>query len=146
MGLCSSVAAKKGVVAGLVIAIAAAIALMVLVAGAAPPASAGGCGSTVKSALSGAAINGVTPEGEAVADQSQYLCGGDTILTVQVEDVNLPDGTVLGVSLSFKPLGNITLSRGEGELTVNLGSYAVTRDEVRVNNGDTTILAGRNFS
>lgn len=105
MGLYSSVAAKKGAIAGLVIALAAAIALMALVSGAAPPASAGGCGSTVKSALSGATINGVTPEGEAVADQSQYLCGGDTILTVQVEDVNLPDGTVLGVSLSFKPLG-----------------------------------------
>ncbi len=107
--------------------------------------TAGGCGTTVKEILSGPAINGVVPEGEARADESRFLCGGNTILTVQVKKVNLPDGTVLGVSLDFFPLGTITLSRGEGTLVTNLGHFAVSNDEVRVTNNGTTILIGPFF-
>ncbi len=111
----------------------------------AAPVTAGGCGTTVKETLSGPAINGVVPEGEARADESRFLCGGDTILTVQVKKVNLPDGTVLGVTLDFQSIGTITLSRGEGTLSVNLGHFAVSNDEVAVYNGTTQILIGSYF-
>ncbi len=109
------------------------------------PAAAGGCGTTVKETLSGPAIGGVVPEGEARADESRFLCGGDTILTVQVKKVNLPDGTVLGVTLDFQSIGTITLSRGEGTMSVNLGHFAVRNDEVAVYNGATQILIGAYF-
>ena len=99
----------------------------------------------MKEILSGPAINGVVPEGEAIADESRFLCGGDTILTVRIKKVNLADGTVLGASLDFEPLGTIALSRGEGTLTANLGRSAVSNDEVRVNQGDTVILIGPFF-
>src|SRR5689334_2027480 len=78
-------------------------------------------GGTLKETLSGVAIGGVVPEGQALADESQFAGGGSTILTVQVKKVNLPDGTVLPVSLDFTPVGSITLSKGEGTLRASLG-------------------------
>jgi hypothetical protein len=102
-------------------------------------------GGTVKEILSGPAINGVTPEGLAIADQSRFSSGGSTILTVQVKKVSLRDGTVLGVTLDFTPVGSITLAGGEGSMTANLGHFAVSRDQVRVKNGDTQILIGGFF-
>ena len=60
-------------------------------------AASGGGGGTASEALTGAAIGGVVPQGQALADQSQFLAGGATTLTVSVRNVNLPDGTVLGV-------------------------------------------------
>ena len=102
-------------------------------------------GGTVKETLTGPAIGGVAPEGQALADQSQFLSGGSTILTVQVRKVNLPDGTVLSVSLDFTPVGSITVSRGEGTMQANLGHFAVSRDQVRVRNNTVTILSGGFF-
>jgi hypothetical protein len=102
-------------------------------------------GGTVKEQLSGPAINGVTPQGLATADQSQFSSGGSTILTVQVKNVNLRDGTVLGVTLDFTPVGSITLAGGQGSMTANLGHFAVSRDQVRVNDRNTTILIGGFF-
>jgi hypothetical protein len=114
-----------------------------------PSVQAAGSGGTAKETLTGPAINGVVPEGQALADMSQFLTGGDTIMTVQVKKVNLPDGTVLAVTLDFTPIGNITLSRNEGTLVKNLGHFGVSRDQVRVYNGtDTTgtpILSGGFF-
>ena len=128
--------------------IAAACALLALVttaAGPAAPASAGGCGPTVKTTLSGPAFNGVVPQGQAQADESQYLCGGDTIMTVQVKNVNLPDGTVVNVILDFAPKGTLTLNKQQGTMRVNLGHFALGHDEVRVSYGGTVILDGWNF-
>jgi hypothetical protein len=102
-------------------------------------------GGTVKEVLSGPAINGVVPEGLASADQSRFSSGGSTILTVQVKKVNLRDGTVLGVTLDFTPIGSITLVGGQGSLTANLGHFGVSRDQVRVKNGDAVILQGGFF-
>lgn len=102
-------------------------------------------GGTVKETLSGPAIDGVVPEGLAIADQSNFSRGGSTILTVQVKKVNLRDGTVLGVTLDFTPVGSITLSGGQGSMTADLGHFAVSRDQVRVKNGDTQILIGGFF-
>lgn len=83
-------------------------------------------GGTLKERLTGAAIIGVVPEGQALADESRFPSGGDTSLTVQVKKVNLADGTILGVSIDFKPLGSITLTQGAGTLTVNLGRARCT--------------------
>ena len=102
-------------------------------------------GTTLKETLSGPAIGGVTPRGLATADESNFSTGGSTILTVQVRDVNLPDGTVLGVTLDFTPVGSITLAGRQGTMTANLGHFGVSRDQVRVKNGDTQILIGGFF-
>ena len=102
-------------------------------------------GRTLKETLSGPAIDGVTPRGLATADESNFSSGGSTILTVQVRDVNLPDGTVLGVTLDFTPVGSIRLAGRQGTMTANLGHFGVSRDQVRVKNGDAQILIGGFF-
>jgi len=104
----------------------------------------GGCGSA-KETLTGAAINGVTPSGEAVADMSKFCSGGSTSLTVNVRNVNLADGVALQVTIDFKPIGTIVLSGGSGRLVTSLGHFAVSFDQVRVKNGDATILQGGSF-
>jgi hypothetical protein len=102
-------------------------------------------GGTVKETLTGPAVGGVVPEGQALADQSQYLSGGSTILTVQIKKVSLPDGTVLPVSLDFTTVGSITLSKGEGTMRASLGHFAVSHDQVRVANNGVTVLSGGFF-
>lgn len=102
-----------------------------------PPASAPpGCATypRVTEPLSGPAINGATPGGSATADQTHDSgCGGFSLLTAQVNNVNLPDGTVLWVTLDFKAVGEITLSHGSGTMaTYNMGNFAVSMDAVRI--------------
>jgi Putative Ig domain/Abnormal spindle-like microcephaly-assoc'd, ASPM-SPD-2-Hydin len=96
-----------------------------------------GCqtGGTLQEALSGPAFNGQTPSGQAAADETQFSgCGGFSILSVQVNNVNLPDGTQLWVTLDFKAVGMITLSGGTGTMAnYNMGDFGVSRDQVRVN-------------
>ena len=102
-----------------------------------PPPSPSGCqtGGTLKEALGGSAFNGQTPRGQAQADESRFSgCGGFSLLSVQVSNVNLPDGTVLWVTLDFSPVGTITLRGGSGSMpTYNMGRFGVSRDQVRVN-------------
>src|SRR2546423_1589211 len=103
-------------------------------------------GNNVKEALTGPAIGGVVPEGQALADQSKFLSGGSTTLTVQIKNVNLPDGTALTITLDFSPVGTITLSGQQGTLVTSLGHFAVSRDQVRVNTSNgATILSGGYF-
>jgi hypothetical protein len=101
-----------------------------------PPASPPGCqsGGRLTEPLSGPAINGQVPNGEAQADESQLTtCGGFTILTTRVDHVNLPNGTVLWVSLDFKPVGTITLNGGSGAMKpYNLGRFGVSFSHIRV--------------
>ena len=102
-----------------------------------PPApSPSGCqtGGTLKEALSGSALGGQTPSGQATADESKFSgCGGFSLLSAQVKNVGLPDGTVLWVTLDFKPVGTITLRGGTGTMaTYDMGRFGVSRDAVRV--------------
>lgn len=76
------------------------------------------------------------------ADMSQFQAGGSTIHTVHVKKVNLPDGTSLTVALSFTPIGSMTLNRGEGSLSADLGHCGVSRDAVEVRNGAAVVLKG----
>jgi hypothetical protein len=101
-----------------------------------PPPTPPGCqtGGTKRETLSGSAINGRTPSGVATADMTRFSgCGGFSLLSVSVSNVNLPDGTVLWVTLDFGPVGTITLRGGSGTMaTYNLGFFGVSRDAVRV--------------
>jgi hypothetical protein len=127
------------------------------ITGASPPApSPRGCqtGGKLKEALTGPAINGQTPTGTALADETQFSgCGGFSILSISVKKVNLPDGTQLWATLDGLPVGTITLSHGSGSMTpYNLGHFAVSMDQVHVFNSfpDTPpfqqILSGGSFS
>jgi hypothetical protein len=60
-------------------------------------------------------------------------CGGFSLLSAQVKNVNLPDGSVLWVTLDFKPVGTITLRAGSGTMpTYNMGRFGASNDDVRV--------------
>src|SRR5262249_7111037 len=94
-----------------------------------PPPTPPGCqtGGTLTETLSGPAFNGQTPSGQAVADESQFSgCGGFSILSVQISNVNLPDGTQLWVTLDFGAVGTITLRGGSGTMApYNMGRFGV---------------------
>src|SRR6266571_7956365 len=95
--------------------------------------------------LSGPAINGVVPTGDAKVDQSK-LPAEPLTLDVRVRNVNLPDGTVLSVVLTdcgASPVGTITLSRLEGQLRTTVPGCQVGRQSaIHVNSGSTRILSG----
>ena len=103
----------------------------------------------LKTRLTGAAIDGKTPEGSA---EFRADSRGRTRLEVEVEHVNLKAATVLQVSLQHgattTPIGTITLDalgNGELELASQDGDTvpAVQKgDMVTVSNTGTPILAG----
>jgi Putative Ig domain/Abnormal spindle-like microcephaly-assoc'd, ASPM-SPD-2-Hydin len=102
-----------------------------------PPAPAPrGCqtGKILKEPLSGPSFNGQTPSGTATMDERKFSgCGGFSILSVSVKNVNLPDGTQIWVTLDFNPVGLITLSHGSGSMAPNnMGDFGVSRDQIRV--------------
>ena len=101
-----------------------------------PPPSPPGCqtGGVLKEPLSGPSFNGKTPSGQASADETKFSgCGGFSLLSVQVKDVNLADGSVLWVTLDFQPVGTITLRGGSGTMpTNNMGRFGVSNDDIRV--------------
>jgi len=121
-----------------------------------PPPTPPGCqtGGVLKEALSGPSFNGSTPSGRATADETQFSgCGGFSTLTVQVSNVNLPDGTRLWVTLDFGPVGFITLRGGSGTMArYNMGDFGVSRDQIRVQSalpdvpGAQQILIGGSFT
>jgi hypothetical protein len=121
-----------------------------------PPPSSDGCRTVgkLKESLSGPTFNGQTPSGTAIADETRLsTCGGGfSILTAQVSNVNLPDGTQLWVTLDFGPVGIITLSHGSGSMApYNMGPFSVSMDAVRIYsslpdvNGAQQILIGGSF-
>jgi hypothetical protein len=102
-----------------------------------PPPTPPGCqtGGVLREPLTGSAFNGRTPSGQATSDETRFSgCGGFSLLSVQVSNVNLPDGTQLWVTLDFGAVGFITLHGGAGTMaTYNMGDFAVSRDQIRVN-------------
>lgn len=100
-----------------------------------PAPAPNGCqtGGTVREPLSGAAIGGRTPSGQASADESQFSgCGGFTKLTVSVKDVGLPDGTRLWVTLDFGAVGTITLRSGTGTMATFVLQHGLSFDHVAI--------------
>ncbi|HEV8634649.1 MAG TPA: hypothetical protein VG370_10495 [Chloroflexota bacterium] len=101
---------------------------------------------SLQTTLSGPAIGGVVPQGDAKVDQSK-LPSQPATLDARVKNVNRPDGTVLTVVLtdcSSAPEMRITLSRGEGQLhaTLPLGCQIGRTSSILVNEGATTLLSG----
>ncbi|MDQ1428770.1 MAG: trimeric autotransporter adhesin [Acidimicrobiaceae bacterium] len=96
-----------------------------------------------KEPLSGAAIAGTTPTGQAIADESQLTaCGGFTILTVSVSNVKLGNGTVLWVYYGGGAVGTITLNGGSGSIKpYNLGGQFPTFVSVSVIAGPPPIVS-----
>jgi hypothetical protein len=93
------------------------------------PSPGGACQpyGTFTDSLSGPAINGQTPSGVGTADETKLSgCGGFALLTIRVNNVNLPDGTVLWVEFDGLAVGEITLSGGSGTMPqYNLGDFSV---------------------
>ena len=80
-------------------------------------ANAAGAETRLRAQLAGAAINGVVPKG-----QSEFRARtASTQFKVQVEDVNLADGSTLNVLLNNNPIGQITLALRRGSLQLNTG-------------------------
>src|SRR4051812_42570017 len=69
--------------------------------------------------LVGTPINGVTPSGSARVDQSKLPQTPGT-LTVEVKNVNLPDGTALAIELDGMAVGTINLVRGQGKVSTTI--------------------------
>jgi hypothetical protein len=88
--------------------------------------------------LSGPAIGGVTPSGKAVLDQPS-LPGK---LHCEVKGVNLPNSTVLSVSLGGYIAGNITLNQGNGKMDA-LVPFQFRNGAVEILSGSTTVMSGR---
>ncbi|HST46259.1 choice-of-anchor D domain-containing protein [Jatrophihabitans sp.] len=121
-----------------------------------PAPTPSGCqtGGKLKENLSGPSFNGRTPSGTANADESKFSgCGGFSLLSVNVSNVNLADGTQLWVTLDFGPVGVITLKSRTGTMpTYNMGQFGVSRDQIRVysslpdNGAFQQILIGGSFT
>jgi len=96
--------------------------------------------------LTGPAIVGVTPEGEAKVDQSKYPSVPPR-LDVRVKDVNLPDGTTLFVGvgceyhscLDYRKAGTFTLNRREGSFSGSLQVQVGRQTSIMVSTADGTV-------
>src|SRR3954453_16530102 len=104
---------------------------------ASPPApTPAGCqtGGVKKETLSGPTFSTRAQSGSATADMTKFSgCGGFSTLTVSFNNVNLPDGTKLWVTLDFGAVGTITLRGRSGTMALyNMGRFGVSRDAVRV--------------
>jgi hypothetical protein len=105
--------------------------------------------SSSNAALSGPAIAGRTPTGQAVGDQSTLTaCGGYVTITANVKDVNLPNGTVLWVTMG-RPIGTITISNGSGSMKpyvlnsdLRKKSIAIYRQPPQLAFNQTPLLSG----
>ncbi len=103
----------------------------------------------LRTKLAGGAIQGKTPEGNA---EFRMDAKGRTSFSVEVENVNLPAGTVLDVQLThgvtLTVVGQITLNAfGEGELELRSQDgdtvpAVVKGDMVAVLNAGSPILSG----
>jgi hypothetical protein len=96
--------------------------------------------------LTGPAIGGVTPEGDAKVDQSKYPSVPPR-LEVRVKNVNLADGTTLFVGvgceyhscLDYRKAGTFTLSRLAGSFSASLKIQVGRQTSITVSTADGTV-------
>ena len=96
--------------------------------------------------LTGPAIDGITPEGDAKVDQSKYP-EVPPRLDVRVKNVNLPGGTTLFVGvgceyhscLDYRKAGTFTLSRREGSFSGSLQIQVGRQTSIMVSTADGTV-------
>lgn len=97
----------------------------------------------IQTRLAGGPLNGVAPSGN-----SRFRAkGGHSNFSVEVEDVNLPDGTVLTVTINGSAAGSIRLALRGGEIDVNTKDgdsvpQAKAGDTVTVTGPSGAILSG----
>ena len=127
-------------------AVACVVLCMALAAFVASPAFAGGAETTTSTVLSGAAIGGMTPSGRA---DFVRKANNNRKLEVEVEDVNLPAGTLLNVLVDGTKIGTITLDSlhaGQIELETENGQVVPPINTgtrvVVTNQSGATIVAG----
>jgi hypothetical protein len=96
--------------------------------------------------LTGSAINGVVPTGQAEVNQCDLPKQFGT-LTVNVQSVNLPNGTKLTVNYGGLAagqgvnLGSFKLSGQSGKFSARLGTQAGANDNIAVMQGSVVILS-----
>jgi len=96
--------------------------------------------------LTGPAIGGVVPAGQAQVNQC-HLPRQFGTLTVDVQSVNLPDGTQLAVNYGGISagqgvnLGSFTLSKQSGKFSARLGTQAGANDNIAVMQGSVIVLS-----
>jgi hypothetical protein len=96
--------------------------------------------------LTGPAIGGVTPEGDAKVDQSKYPSEPPR-LEVRVKNVNLVDGTTLFVGvgceyhscLDYRKAGTFTLTNREGSFSGSLQIQVGRQTSIMVSTADGTV-------
>jgi hypothetical protein len=109
-----------------------------------PSPTPAGVEAEIEIKLAGAAINGVTPEGDANLERESE----GTHLRVRVDRVNLADGTVLNVLVDSIKIGTLTLDRQRGEIRLRTDRGQpvppiVNGTTVTVTNqANTTLLSG----
>jgi hypothetical protein len=101
--------------------------------------------SVIATDLTGPAIGGEVPRGDAEVDQSALPTPGT--LDVRVKNVNLPDGTVLDIYITdcgAAPVGTITLDGGKGRVRLTLPAQCQVghNSSIFLKLGDATILEG----
>jgi hypothetical protein len=94
----------------------------------------GGQPNSASAQMTGAAIGGKTPSGQAVLDESRVTtCGGYSILNASINGVNLPDGTVMWFYFDSRLVGHVALVNGSAKMPpYNLGDYLSRKDAVSV--------------
>jgi hypothetical protein len=96
--------------------------------------------------LTGPAIGGVTPEGDAKVDQSKYPSVPPR-LDVRVKNVNLPDGTTLFVGvgceyhscIDYRKAGTFTLTSRQGSFSGSLQIEVGRQTSIMVSTADGTV-------
>jgi Putative Ig domain/Cep192 domain 4 len=94
----------------------------------------GGQPNSVSASMSGPAIGGRTPSGQAVLDESRVTtCGGYSILNASINGVNLPSGTPMWFYFDSRLVGEVALVNGSAKMPpYNLGDYLSRKDAVSV--------------
>lgn len=99
----------------------------------------------LRAELMGHEVDGVMPQGEA--DWRMLDDARGNRLKVDVEDINLPDGTVLDVLACGTGIGEVLLEDGEGDIDIreergDKVPMCEVNDEVSVMHASSTILFG----
>jgi hypothetical protein len=94
----------------------------------------GGQPNSVSASMTGPAIGGKTPSGQAILDESRITtCGGYSILNASINGVNLPDGTPMWFYFDGRLVGEVALVNGSAKMPpYNLGDYLSRKDTVSV--------------
>lgn len=114
------------------------------------PAQAGGIHPKYSTALSGPTFNGARPSGTATV-QLTRLSGALSLLDIKVQNVNLPNGTVLNLfvdrgSIGIFSAGTITVNRGAAQGSrLSYPGYFNQSNILYVKYGNTTILTGNSW-